>query len=79
MASGGATGAFASKNVGTNIAVTAQGYAIAGADAGNYTIVQPTGLFADIFKATIALASVTRIYDADVDLPTASGASRFQA
>ncbi len=35
---------------------------------------QPTGLFADIFKATIALASVTRVYDADVDLPTASGA-----
>jgi filamentous hemagglutinin family protein len=74
VVSGSATGTFANKNVGTNIPVTAQGYAIAGADAGNYTVVQPTGLFADIFKATIALASVTRVYDADVDLPTASGA-----
>ncbi|WP_165186690.1 YDG domain-containing protein [Caulobacter soli] len=74
VVSTGATGTFASKNVGTNIAVTAQGYAIAGVDAGNYTVVQPTGLFADIFKATIALASVTRVYDADVDLPAASGA-----
>jgi filamentous hemagglutinin family protein len=74
VVSAGATGTFATKNVGTAIPVTAQGYTIAGADAGNYTVVQPTGLFADITQATISLASVTRVYDADVDLPTASGA-----
>jgi hypothetical protein len=74
VVSTGATGTFATKNVGTAIPVTAQGYTIAGADAGNYTVVQPTGLFADITQATITLASVTRVYDADVDLPTASGA-----
>src|SRR3546814_12178291 len=35
LVSGGASGAFATKNVGTDIPVTATGYAISGADAGN--------------------------------------------
>jgi predicted RNA-binding protein with TRAM domain len=57
------TGTIASANVGTNIAVTAN-VALTGADAGNYTLTQPTGLTVDITKATNtitfgALANVT--------------------
>lgn len=74
VVSGGASGTFASKNVGVNIPVTATGYAIGGADAGNYTVVQPTGLFADITEATLILASVTKVYDATLAIPTANGA-----
>ena len=39
---------FASSAVGTGIAVTVTGYTISGSAAGNYTLVQPTGLTADI-------------------------------
>ena len=46
--SGGGT--FASVNAGTGITVTPS-LTIGGADAGNYTITQPTGLSADITKA----------------------------
>jgi len=74
LVSTSATGAFATKNVGTSIPVTATGYTIAGADAANYTVTQPIGLFADITRALIALAQVTRVYTAGVDVPTASGA-----
>jgi hypothetical protein len=44
------TGAFATSNVGTGIAVTAS-CTLGGANAAYYTLVQPTGLFADITKA----------------------------
>jgi hypothetical protein len=44
------TGTFATSNVGTGIAVTAS-CTIGGANAAYYTLVQPTGLFADITKA----------------------------
>ena len=43
-----ATAQFASSATGTDIAVTVSGYALAGADAANYTLIQPTGLTADI-------------------------------
>ncbi|HWX20728.1 MAG TPA: YDG domain-containing protein [Candidatus Binatia bacterium] len=43
-----AAGYFADANVGTNKPVTARGYALAGADAGNYLLAQPTGLMASI-------------------------------
>src|SRR3546814_852613 len=56
LVSGGASGAFATKNVGTDIPVTATGYAISGADAGNYTVLQPFGLMADITEATLQIA-----------------------
>lgn len=36
-----ATGTFADKNVGTGIAVTTAGFALGGADAGNYTMTNP--------------------------------------
>ena len=46
--SGTGTGVFASKNVGTGKAVTVTGYTFSGADASNYTLVEPTGLTANI-------------------------------
>ena len=74
VVSGAASGTFASKNVGVNIPITATGYAIGGTDAGNYTVVQPTGLFADITEATLILASVTKVYDSTLAIPTTNGA-----
>ncbi|MEH3104251.1 MAG: YDG domain-containing protein [Sphingomonas phyllosphaerae] len=63
----GASGTFADKNVGSVKAVTATGYTISGTDSGNYTLVQPTGLTADITKANLAVTGVratNRVYDA---------------
>lgn len=45
------TGTFASANAGTGIAVTSTS-TLTGANAGNYTLTQPTGLTANITKAT---------------------------
>ena len=44
----GGSGAFANANVGNAKPVTVTGYALGGADAANYTVVQPTGLTASI-------------------------------
>lgn len=74
LVSTGATGTFATKNVGTDIPVTATGYGISGTDAGNYTVLQPVGLAADIFEAMIQLASVTKVYDANTLVPTVGSA-----
>ena len=60
-----ASGAFADKNVGTNKPVTAN-LSISGTDAGNYTLTQPTGLTADISKATLTTtgaAAQNKTYD----------------
>ncbi|MBK8600778.1 MAG: hypothetical protein IPN80_09760 [Flavobacterium sp.] len=46
---------FATSAIGTGIAVTVTGYTISGSAAGNYTLVQPTGLTADI----VSLAAPT--------------------
>ncbi|NKR04446.1 filamentous hemagglutinin, partial len=56
---GSGIGAFATKDAGTNKAVTASGYTLTGADAANYSIVQPTGLTATIARADLALSGVT--------------------
>src|SRR5207244_1838550 len=45
---GTATATFNNKNVGTNKPVTVTGLTLTGADAGNYTLSQPTGLTANI-------------------------------
>lgn len=45
---GGAAGEFASADAGTGIAVTITDMNLSGADAGNYTLVQPGGFTADI-------------------------------
>jgi len=52
------SGVFATKNVGTGIAVTSTS-TLSGADAGNYTLAQPAGLTANITPATLTLTGIT--------------------
>ena len=73
-----ASAAFAGSNVGTGLPVNVSGYAITGADAGNYTLTQPTGLAADITAATLTITATanTKIYDGNTSaaaVPTVSG------
>ena len=52
--------------MGTGKAVTVTGLTLSGADAANYTVIQPTGLTADVTKANLAVTGVTasnRVYD----------------
>jgi len=69
------TGVFASKNVGTAIAVTASD-TLGGAAAGNYTLVQPTGLSANITAASLTVSGETaasKVYDGTTAATLASG------
>ena len=56
--SGTAAGTMASKNVGTE-AVTVSGLSLTGADAGNYTLVEQSGLSANVTKANITVTGLT--------------------
>src|SRR5204863_282288 len=58
LATGGATGTFASAAVGTNKTVTVSGLTIGEADAGNYTLTQPTTT-ADITAKALTVTGVT--------------------
>jgi filamentous hemagglutinin family protein len=64
----GASAVFANKNVGNGKAVTVvAGVTLAGADAGNYSLVQPTGLTANITPASLTVTGATaqnKAYDA---------------
>lgn len=68
---GGVTATFASSAVGNGIVVTAIGYAIGGAAAGNYTVSQPTGLTANI----TALTSVVQVSGGVAGGPTVNTSS----
>ncbi|MGC1547391.1 MAG: YDG domain-containing protein [Rhodanobacter sp.] len=62
----GASGTFSQSNVGNNLAVTATGFSIGGASAGNYTFSQPSGLTANITPAPLTITltgNPTKIYD----------------
>ncbi len=75
---GTASAAFADRNAGTGKAVSVSGFTLAGADAGNYAIVQPAGLSADITRAPLAvsgLAAVTRVYDRTTVAPLSGTAT----
>ena len=66
----GATAIFASAGVGTDIAVTIGGYAVSGADAGNYNMVQPSGQKADITPKPVTITGVVAVdktYDGTTD------------
>jgi filamentous hemagglutinin family protein len=58
------TGTFGTRNVGAGKAVTTN-MTIGGADAGNYTVTQPTGLVADVTAKTITVAATgtNKTYD----------------
>ena len=60
-------GTFATKNVGTGIAVAVTGYTLSGANAYDYTIVQPTGVKATITPARLYVTGITadnKVYNA---------------
>ncbi len=78
LATDDASAAFASPNVGPGVPVTVSGYAITGADAGNYILTQPSALAADITAATLTITATAnaKIYDGTtsaVAIPTTSG------
>ncbi|MFZ4875522.1 beta strand repeat-containing protein, partial [Janthinobacterium sp. Mn2066] len=57
---------FADKNVGASKAVSLNGVALTGQDAGNYVVVLPTGLLASITPAALNLTDViasNKVYD----------------
>ncbi len=69
---GTAAGVFTNKNVGTAKPVALAGLSLAGADAGNYTLVLPAGLLADITPRPLTvtgLVAVDKVYDTS---PTAA-------
>jgi hypothetical protein len=77
---GAATGTFVDKNVGNSKAVTVNGVTLSGlgTDNGNYTLVQPTGLTADITPRPLTVSAVTdsRVYEGtttSAGVPTSAG------
>jgi uncharacterized protein YjbI with pentapeptide repeats len=59
------TAAFSDKNVGSAKPVTVLGVALSGADAGNYTVLQPVGLTANITRLNItgSFTADNKVYD----------------
>ncbi len=58
-------GNFTAKNVGVNLAVSVTGFALGGAQAGDYVAVQPS-VFANIFAVPVTVAGLTannKVYD----------------
>ncbi len=67
---------FSDKNVGTGKAVSTAGFALSGADASNYSVMQPAGVTADITKASVTLSGITasnKVYDATTDATVSGG------
>jgi len=64
---------FASAGVGTGIAVTATGYTLGGADAGNYMLVLPTRLSANITPATLSYVATPVSLQNGAPLPVLTG------
>jgi phosphotransferase system HPr-like phosphotransfer protein len=64
LSTNGYTASFATPNVGTAIPVTVTGLTLAGANAADYTLVQPAGLTANITPATLTVSAVnnSKIY-----------------
>ena len=67
----GVTGSFANKQAGSAKAVTIAGLALAGADAGNYTVSDLSGATADIATRALAVAvsSNGKVYDGSTSAP----------
>jgi phosphotransferase system IIA component len=67
----GAAGVFASKDVGTGLTVSVSGLTLSGAQAGDYTLAQPTTT-ADISPATLTVTGFTvgnKVYDTTTKAP----------
>ena len=63
---GSATGAFLDKNVGTNKTIVAGSTVLTGSDAVNYTLIQPSGLSANVTPRSLAVSAsgIDKVYDA---------------
>jgi len=72
---GAGTAVFASKNVGTGIAVTVSSYSISGTDAGNYTLTQPSGLTANITVASLTITATGPLKVTGFTSPVQTGAT----
>jgi len=69
------SGTFNEKNVGTQKNVTAT-MLLTGTDGGNYQLIQPTGLVADIGKATLVAnltGTVSKVYDGNTNAILSTG------
>ena len=78
---GGATGTFASDNVGNGITVTVSGLTISGAQAGDYTLTQPTTT-ANITPAGLTVSGITaenQVYDASTQATVNTSGARWSA
>jgi hypothetical protein len=60
LASSGASGTFADPNAGNAKPVTVSGFSLSGADAGNYSLTQPTGLTANITPAPLTVTAANQ-------------------
>ena len=65
MQVGSITGTYQTKDVGTNKSIGTGTFVLSGADAGDYTLVQPTGLAASITPRPLNVAAVgiDKVYD----------------
>ena len=75
---GTAAGALGDKNVGIDKAVTVSGVTIAGKDAGNYNLLQQTGLVATISRKDLpvtGLVALDKVYDATTVAPLGGSAA----
>ncbi|MFA6127810.1 MAG: YDG domain-containing protein [Bacteroidales bacterium] len=69
---------FANASVGTAKAITASGYTLGGAAAGNYDLVQPTYLTADITSVAVTITGLTgvnKVYDGTTTATTSGTAA----
>jgi len=75
------TGSFADKDAGTAKAVAVVGSGLSGADAGNYTVTDPTGLTANITPASIVavngITASNKTYDATATASLNTGGATF--
>jgi len=66
LSNSGAQGAFASVNAGSALKVTTSGFTLGGASAGDYALVQPSNLTANITPAPVTatiIGNPTKVYD----------------
>lgn len=76
LLTGSATGTFGQSDAGHNLSVAASGLSLTGSAAGNYTVVQPTGLSADITPRLLNVSfsgSPAKIYDGTDNATLSSG------
>jgi len=79
--SSGYSANFNTKDVGTTKPVTVAGVTLSGAQAGNYTLSQPSGLTADITPKTLTVSGLSasnKIYDATT-MATLTGTAALQS